>query len=289
MRVESQADTIYGLALAWELFHVDYDNTSIDQKNLVTEIHQPDGKPDVLQQLEHGVLSVVGGYESHGPAVSRHHRADAAAVRVPRRRRGHHRQRGVRSEEDAGSERAGRGTAGLARRSLGVHRRKPAARAAHGRVAGRRLARAQAATTTISPRARSRRRLPSTTSAKPQDELARVGAATELFIATRDPKYRKLLLDQRDAIAANIERVGWVVGRTLPLVQGRGLQQGDSRRGRGLSREGGRAREGNAVRRALQAGHLGRGLELSSASAGTSGCCTCRSRTCSRAPTRCRR
>jgi hypothetical protein len=66
MRVESQADTIYGLALAWELFHVDYDNTSIDQQNLVTEIHQPDGKPDVLQQVEHGVLSVVGGYESMG-------------------------------------------------------------------------------------------------------------------------------------------------------------------------------------------------------------------------------
>ncbi len=66
MRVESQADTIYGLALAWELFHVDYDNTSIDQKTLVTEIHQPDGKPDVLQQLEHGVLSVVGGYETLG-------------------------------------------------------------------------------------------------------------------------------------------------------------------------------------------------------------------------------
>src|SRR6185369_11443708 len=32
MRVESQADTIYGLALAWELFHVDYDDTSIDQQ-----------------------------------------------------------------------------------------------------------------------------------------------------------------------------------------------------------------------------------------------------------------
>ncbi len=39
---------------------------TIDQKKLVTEIHQPDGKPDVLQQLEHGVISVVGGYESMG-------------------------------------------------------------------------------------------------------------------------------------------------------------------------------------------------------------------------------
>ena len=139
MRVESQADTIYGLALAWELFHVDYDNTSIDQQKLVTEIHQPDGKPDVLQQMEHGVLSVVRGYESHGPAVSRHHRADAAAVRVPRRRRRYHRQRRVRSEEDAGG---GAPAVGFTRRSLGIHRGEPAARAAHGRRAGRGLARA---------------------------------------------------------------------------------------------------------------------------------------------------
>jgi hypothetical protein len=55
--------------------------------------------------------------------------------------------------------------------------------------------------------------------ATPQDDLARVGAAAELFIATGEPKYRKLLLEQRDAIAANIDRVGWQVGRTLPLVR----------------------------------------------------------------------
>jgi hypothetical protein len=55
--------------------------------------------------------------------------------------------------------------------------------------------------------------------ATPQEPLARVGAATELFIATKDPKYRQLLLEQRDAIAFNIERVGWAVGRTLPLIK----------------------------------------------------------------------
>src|SRR4029079_13748611 len=55
--------------------------------------------------------------------------------------------------------------------------------------------------------------------AKPQDELARVGAAAELLIATGDTKYRQLLLAQRDAIAKNIDRVGWQVGRTLPLVK----------------------------------------------------------------------
>jgi hypothetical protein len=30
------------------------------------EIHQPDGKPDILQQIEHGALSVVGGYRNLG-------------------------------------------------------------------------------------------------------------------------------------------------------------------------------------------------------------------------------
>jgi hypothetical protein len=55
--------------------------------------------------------------------------------------------------------------------------------------------------------------------AQPKEEWWRVGAASELLIATRDLKYRKLLLDQRDAIATNIDRVGWMVGRTLPLVR----------------------------------------------------------------------
>jgi len=58
--------------------------------------------------------------------------------------------------------------------------------------------------------------------AKPTEELARVGAAAELLIATKDPKYRQLLLDQKDAIAKSIERVGWMVGRTLPLVRDAG-------------------------------------------------------------------
>jgi len=66
LRVESQAETVYKLALAYEFFKNDYDETSIDQATRVAEIHKPDGKPDILQQVEHGVLSIVGGYESMG-------------------------------------------------------------------------------------------------------------------------------------------------------------------------------------------------------------------------------
>ena len=66
LRVESQIDTVHGLALAWELFHPGHDNTTVDEGRRAVELFRPDGKPDILQQIEHGVLSVVGGYQSMG-------------------------------------------------------------------------------------------------------------------------------------------------------------------------------------------------------------------------------
>jgi hypothetical protein len=66
LRVESQAGTVWTLALAYEEFNVDWDQTTVDQKNHLVEIHLPDGKNDVLQQIEHGVLTILGGYENMG-------------------------------------------------------------------------------------------------------------------------------------------------------------------------------------------------------------------------------
>mgnify|MGYP003743018995 CR=1 FL=1 len=66
LRIESQADEVSILGLAYEEFGVDYDETTVDQKQRVVEIHQPDGKPDILQQVEHGVLTILGGYKNLG-------------------------------------------------------------------------------------------------------------------------------------------------------------------------------------------------------------------------------
>ncbi|MCQ2431700.1 MAG: glycoside hydrolase family 9 protein [Clostridia bacterium] len=66
LRVESQSGEVYILSAAYEAFHVDYDATTIDQTRKVTEIHCPDGKNDILQQIEHGTLSVVAGYRALG-------------------------------------------------------------------------------------------------------------------------------------------------------------------------------------------------------------------------------
>ncbi|MEJ2054290.1 MAG: glycoside hydrolase family 9 protein [Calditrichaceae bacterium] len=66
LRIESQAQTVIALALTYEEFGIDYDETYIDQKNHLVELHQPDGKPDILQQVEHGVLTILAGYRSMG-------------------------------------------------------------------------------------------------------------------------------------------------------------------------------------------------------------------------------
>lgn len=66
LMLSSQGSQVYLLALTYENFHPDIDVTSIDQNRHTVEIHQPDGKNDVLQQLEHGVLSILGGYKALG-------------------------------------------------------------------------------------------------------------------------------------------------------------------------------------------------------------------------------
>jgi endoglucanase len=66
LRVESQSGEVYILIMAYEAFNVKYDETSVDQKTHIVEIHQPDGKADLLQQIEHGAISIVGGYKNLG-------------------------------------------------------------------------------------------------------------------------------------------------------------------------------------------------------------------------------
>ena len=214
MRVESQADTIYGLALAWELFHVDYDDTTIDQKKLVTEIHQPDGKPDVLQQLEHGVLSVVGGYESMGrlyrgiiePTLRQYvflgdgagitdnvvfdpkktPEASAPAVGLP----GSPDDRWVFTEENPRRELLTAAALAAASRALRGYNDDLAARSLKAAIA-------------------------LYDNAKPQDELARVGAAAELFIATRDAQVPQAVAGpaRRDRAEHRSGRLAWWAAR----------------------------------------------------------------------------
>ena len=66
LRIESQAGESYILAMAYEQFHPQIDVTAIDFERHVTEIHQADGRNDILQQVENGALSVVAAYKALG-------------------------------------------------------------------------------------------------------------------------------------------------------------------------------------------------------------------------------
>lgn len=66
LRTETQVQTTLVCALTYEEFDIQYDQTYIDQHNHHVEIHQPDGKPDLLQQVEHGVLTILNGYRQLG-------------------------------------------------------------------------------------------------------------------------------------------------------------------------------------------------------------------------------
>ncbi|MCR4825232.1 MAG: glycoside hydrolase family 9 protein [Bacteroidales bacterium] len=56
----------YILTMAWEAFHPEIDATAIDQERRHVEIHEPDGRNDILQQIEHGMLNVVDCYLALG-------------------------------------------------------------------------------------------------------------------------------------------------------------------------------------------------------------------------------
>lgn len=60
---------ISSFANAWENFKIDRDETYIDQKTRYVDIHRPDGKPDILQQIEHGTLNLVAQVENIGHPV----------------------------------------------------------------------------------------------------------------------------------------------------------------------------------------------------------------------------
>jgi hypothetical protein len=81
--------TIESFVDSWENFSLKRDETFVDQKTRFVEIHRPDGKPDVLQQIEHGTIQLVAQFKNVGFAVrginfpylhEYHHLGDASTI-----------------------------------------------------------------------------------------------------------------------------------------------------------------------------------------------------------------
>ena len=62
----SQAATTLFLALAGEDFGINIDQTTIIQNEKYVELRKPDGIPDLIQQIEHGVINLLSGYRASG-------------------------------------------------------------------------------------------------------------------------------------------------------------------------------------------------------------------------------
>jgi hypothetical protein len=208
LRVESQAATVYRLALAYEFFGNDYDATSVDQESRVVEMHRPDGKADILQQIEHGLLSIVGGYESLGvlyrgmicPTLREYaHLGDAATM----------------TDNIAYDE---HGTDPILHRPLPKDDRWLFTEVNPGRAlyVAQTLAAASRATAAVNP-------VLSAKSLKIAEELYRrnlslpeknrVRAAGELYLSTSKKEYATVLLRNADLIGTAVEHYSEFIGR----------------------------------------------------------------------------
>ncbi|GAB3509926.1 glycoside hydrolase family 9 protein [Pseudoxanthomonas daejeonensis] len=69
LRTQTHYSTVMSLVDTWELARPLRDETTIDQKRGHVEIHQPDGVPDLLQQIEHGTLMLIAQHRVFGHAI----------------------------------------------------------------------------------------------------------------------------------------------------------------------------------------------------------------------------
>jgi len=70
IRTQTIYATVLSMVQTWEAFGLKRDETAIDQKKRGVYIHKPDGKPDLLQQIEHGTLQLLAQHKSVGHAIN---------------------------------------------------------------------------------------------------------------------------------------------------------------------------------------------------------------------------
>ena len=66
--IESSSNTsaLHVLCQIYEEFHPDIDQMYVDYGKNFVQLHRPDGKPDVLQQIVHGASYILGNYRAFG-------------------------------------------------------------------------------------------------------------------------------------------------------------------------------------------------------------------------------
>ena len=65
----SHCDAVLSLVDTWEKFKPTRDETFVDYPTRYVDIHRPDGKPDILEQIKHGTLNMVAQVKNIGHPV----------------------------------------------------------------------------------------------------------------------------------------------------------------------------------------------------------------------------
>ncbi len=219
LRVESQAGEAYILALAYEQFRPDIDVTAIDQARHRVEIHEPDGKNDILQQVENGALTVVRTYQALGRlyrgiicSTLRQYAMLGDAAAMTDGVIGNSDDRWIFTEDNpgralstaaqlAGAARTLRGFNDLlAQQCLDIAAELYHQTQVNDRMAGMKLQ-----------------------------------AAVELYLTTGEAEYLDFILAQQDAIVKNIARTGWFTARVAKQLEAKSQAKGISSRDRKAS------------------------------------------------------
>ncbi len=69
IRTQSQYAAVIDLVAVWEKFGLARDTTTVDYDRKYVDIHVADGKPDLLQQIEHGTLGLIAQHRAVGHAI----------------------------------------------------------------------------------------------------------------------------------------------------------------------------------------------------------------------------
>jgi hypothetical protein len=196
LRVESQAGESFILSLAYETFRPHLDVTAIDQHSHIAEIHQPDGRNDLLQQIENGALSVVASYKALGrlyrgiicPTVRQYVLlGDAAAMTDGQK--GNEDDRWIFTENNP-------------QREMGTAAQLAAiARSMKGYNDTLSTACLEIARTIFEKN--DERRIIGT----------KIHAAVELYLSTQQKTYLDYLVQQTDYITSHLAELGWIVAR----------------------------------------------------------------------------
>lgn len=85
----SNINVVENFIRTWELFKPQRDETFVSEQQRYVDLHRPDGKPDIMQYIEHGTLNLVAQAEQIGHMASTlsnsvldnyHHLGDAASI-----------------------------------------------------------------------------------------------------------------------------------------------------------------------------------------------------------------